>query len=185
MKAQVVYESMFGNTMMVAEAVADAIARHGQVELIEVGKASPPPQDLDLLVLGGPTHAFGLSRPGTRQDAKRQASGGVISERIGLREWIATLADGRLCVPAATFDTKAAQPKWLPGSAARSAAKQLRRLHIPILVSPESFYVEGTLGPLVDGELARAGHWGDWIARLVTHGTSMDATQEPVGAHRD
>lgn len=184
MKAQIVYESMFGNTMMVAEAIADGIARHGHVDVFEVGKAGAPPQDLDLLVLGGPTHAFGLSRPSTRQDANRQASGGVISERIGLREWIATLAEARLCVPAATFDTKVAQPGWLPGSAAGSAAKRLRRLHIPILVLPESFYVEGTPGPLVDGELTRARHWGDWIARLVTHRESTDATQQPVGAGR-
>jgi len=185
MKAQVVYESMFGNTMMVAEAVADGVARQGHVEVIEVGKAGAPPQDLDLLVLGGPTHAFGLSRPSTRQDANRQASAGVISGRIGLREWIATLAGAGLCVPVATFDTKVIRPKWLPGSAARSAAKQLRRLHIPILVLPESFYVEGTLGPLVEGELTRARHWGDWIARLVTHGASTDVTPDPVGARRN
>ena len=112
------------------------------------------------------------------------ASRGVISEHIGLGEWIATLADSGLRGPVATFDTKANQPKWLPGSAARSAAKRLRRLHIPILVLPESFYVEGALGPLVDGELARARIWGDWIARLVAHGGPAGAAQQPVGAGR-
>jgi hypothetical protein len=179
MKAMVVYESMFGNTRLVAQAVADGIARHGRVEVIEVGKAGSPPPDLDLLVLGGPTHAFGLSRPGTRQDAARQVSRAVVSDRIGLREWIA-LAETRLRTPVAVFDTKVAQPRWLPGSAARSAAKRLRRLDTPILVPPESFYVTGALGPLVDGELARARHWGDWVARLVAH----DETSEPAAALR-
>jgi hypothetical protein len=169
-KGQIVYESMFGNTMMIAEAIAEGIARHGCVEVIEVGQAGVPAHDLDLLVLGAPTHAFGLSRPATRQNASRQAPLGVISEDVGLREWIATLADAQLRTAIATFDTKVARPGWLPGSAASGAAKRLRRMHLPVLVRPETFYVEGAQGPLVEGELVRARQWGDWIARLVTTG---------------
>jgi flavodoxin len=67
MHAIVVYESMFGNTQRVAEAVAAGIAAHMTVELIEVGAAPTQiGEDVGLLVVGGPTHAFGLSRQSTR-----------------------------------------------------------------------------------------------------------------------
>jgi hypothetical protein len=74
MRAVVVFESMFGNTKAIAEAVADALSTVLPVELVEVGTASEVvPRDVALLVVGGPTHAFGMSRPDTRRTAVRQA----------------------------------------------------------------------------------------------------------------
>src|SRR5690606_14826892 len=71
MRALVAFESMFGNTGLIAEAIADGLARHGEVETAEVGTAPVLlPAEVDLLVVGGPTHAFGMSRPGTRSSAK-------------------------------------------------------------------------------------------------------------------
>ncbi len=167
MRAQVVYESMFGNTMLIAEAIAEGLARHAQVDLVEVGKAGLPPQDVDLLVIGGPTHAFGLSRPNTRKSAEQQTPRAVISGKTGIREWIATLGKSGIRVPTVTFDTKLATPKWLTGSASRSAAKLLKSNGIAVELPSASFYVNGTLGPLDDGELTRARHWGDWVGRQV------------------
>jgi hypothetical protein len=86
-------------------------------------------------------------------------------------------AGSGLRMPVAIFDTKLATPRWLPGSAGRRAAKLLKRLGIAVEVAPESFYVRTSLGPLIDGELARARQWGDWVARLAVR----DA--RAVGAH--
>ena len=59
--ALVVVESSFGNTRAVAEAIRDGIATHTPAGLVEVGDApSRLPEAVDLLVVGGPTQAFGM-----------------------------------------------------------------------------------------------------------------------------
>ena len=68
-KAWVVYESIFGTTRWVATSVAEELGTSMEVELHEVSQVGPLPPDLDLLVVGAPTHAFGLSRASTREDA--------------------------------------------------------------------------------------------------------------------
>ncbi|MEE6271791.1 flavodoxin family protein [Georgenia wangjunii] len=165
MSALVVYESMWGNTRAVAEAVADGLRRAGEVGVVEVGAAPPLESvDVDLLVVGAPTHAFGLSRPTTRTDAATRAGGTVISAGRGVREWIAGARAAGQRV--ATFDTHVSRPN-LPGSAGRSAAKMLRSRGCSVMVEPESFYVGGYDGPLLPGELERARAWGDGLANLA------------------
>ena len=97
MKALVVYESMFGNTEAVARAVAEGLSGAGQpveVDLREVAQApSPVTGPVDLIVVGGPTHAFSLSRPSTRADAVKQGAPTRATEQ-GLREWLSRLAQG-------------------------------------------------------------------------------------------
>jgi flavodoxin-like protein len=161
----VVYESMFGNTRDIAKAVAEGLADAGTVDLVEVGAAPIPlPDDVDLLVVGAPTHAFGLSRPATRKSAADQAVGEVVSTGIGLREWLDELTPGTAAVSA--FDTRV-KVALMPGSAARRALGRLRKLGFPMLLRSESFYVQGTPGPLKDGEIARARRWGAKLA--ATH----------------
>ena len=165
MKALVVFESMWGNTEQVARAVAEGLAGACEVDVLDV--AAQVPSDLggvDLLVVGGPTHAFSLSRPATRQDAvDRGAPGG--HEGRGIREWIAELPVGDVAV--ATFDTRVDKVRHLPGSAARKAAKEVRRHHLGRVVGSESFYVADTAGPLLDGELERARSWADGLLESV------------------
>ena len=70
MKAVVVYESMFGNTRQIAEAIAAGLAESADVAAVEVSEATAEAAEAaDLLVAGGPTHAFSMSRPSTRSDA--------------------------------------------------------------------------------------------------------------------
>ena len=160
-RALVVFESMFGNTQEIADAVAEGLSSSLPTVILEVGTAPAVlPDDVDLLLVGGPTHAFGLSRPGTREDASRQAGGRVVSEGIGLREWLAALARTSGDVAVATFDTRIAKPR-VPGSAARAAEKRLRKLGFRVVAASESFYVTGTAGPLVEGETERARAWAE------------------------
>ena len=167
MAALVVFESMFGNTQQIADAVAEGLAEHLSVEQVEVGAAPTViGHDVELLVIGGPSHAFGLSRSGTRQSAAQQAEDGLVSTGIGLREWLGTLPKGSSDVAVAAFDTRISKPR-LPGSAAAAAEKRLRRLGFRVLARSQSFFVEGTTGPLVHGERERARRWGEELAVLV------------------
>jgi hypothetical protein len=167
MRARVVYESMFGNTQVVAQAVAEGLAKSLAVDLEEVGTAATDiSADIDLLVVGGPTHALGMSRERTRESAAEQAARGIVSAGEGLREWLGALTGGSRAVAAATFDTRIDKPR-MPGSAAHGAEKRLRRLGFRVLVPAASFYVTGTSGPLVDGERERARHWGEVLGSTM------------------
>jgi hypothetical protein len=162
-KALVVCESMFGNTHQVAEAVVEGLRTAIDASLVDVGDAPLTiPEDIDLVVVGGPTHAFGMSRPSTRQSAAEQGADRAAAEHSGIREWVAGVV-GHDGLPTAAFDTKVAKPH-LPGSAAKAAERKLRRRGFSQLVDPETFYVTGTTGDLLDGELDRARAWGATLA---------------------
>ena len=62
MSVLVVFESMWGNSRLVAAATAEGLGK--DVPVVSVAEAPVPlPSDVDTLVLGGPTHAFSMSRP--------------------------------------------------------------------------------------------------------------------------
>ncbi|HEU4354538.1 MAG TPA: flavodoxin domain-containing protein, partial [Actinomycetota bacterium] len=110
MRALVIYESMFGNTAEMGEAVAAALARHGiEVESGPISRFDAAAlTGADLLVVGGPTHAHGMSSKGTRKAAvedKRYPSDREADAGPGIREWLSDLpaGSGRL---AASFDTR-------------------------------------------------------------------------------
>jgi hypothetical protein len=157
MSALVVVESMWGNTRAVGDAVGRGLGEDAAV--VDVTDApSTLPQDVDLLVVGGPTHAFSMSRSKTRHDAVERGAH-ENPEDAGIREWLAQLAPSG-SVDVATFDTRVEKVRRLPGSAAKAAAKEIRRHHLGHLVATESFYVDDMQGPLRDGELERAEMWG-------------------------
>lgn len=182
--ALVVFESMFGNTQQIAEAVVKGLSSHIPTAILEVGTAPDVlTDDVELLVVGGPTHAFGMSRPRTREDATRQAGGHVVSERNGLREWLTSLERRTGNVAAAAFDTRIDKPR-VPGSAARGAEKRLEKLGFRITAPSESFYVTGVAGPLVEGETERAHRWGQELSEVCAgsiEGQDPRRTSEDVG----
>jgi flavodoxin len=167
-RAVVVFESMFGNTLAIANAIAVGLSDHVPVDVIEVGKiGSSLPEDVELLVVGGPTQAFGMSRKSTREGAEKKAPGGVVSKGPGIREWLDALQSPGGNVAAAAFDTRFTKPTWLTGSAARGAERRLRRLGLRVVAPAESFFVSGTTGPLIEGERERARSWGETLASAV------------------
>ncbi|MGJ9404819.1 flavodoxin family protein [Nesterenkonia aurantiaca] len=163
MDAVIVYESAWGNTKIIAEAVAEGLVSAIDVGMILDVSFAPPADTItaDLLVLGAPTHAFGLSRPQTREEAARR--GGHPGD-TGIREWIG--AAGDLHLPVAVFDTHVRHPN-LPGAASKKAAKLLRSHGASLLAKPESFYVEGYEGPVLPGEIDRARRWGAELAQRL------------------
>jgi Flavodoxin len=165
MKSLVVYESWFGNTERIARIVADALAVAGEVEVVSVDDELPPLDEVDLLVVGAPTHVHGLSNRTSRKGALEQ-QGRDAAIGIGVRGWIEALPPSggpRVAV----FDTRAHRPVLLVGSAAQGIAKRLRRRGYTLATEPESFFIEGTPGPLEEGELERAAKWGSSLASEV------------------
>lgn len=170
MRAIVIFESMFGNTQEVARAIADGLA--GQfpadaVEVVEVGSAPTMVAQDDLVVVGGPTHAFSMSRESTRQDAATKRTDPLVSQGDGVRDWLArvNVAPGGH-PPAAAFDTKVVRPR-LPGSAAKAIERRLRKRGFSIVQPATTFHVHGMEGPLDDGEIEKARAFGARLAAAV------------------
>jgi hypothetical protein len=168
MRALVVYESMFGNTRNVALAIAEGIAPTMPVETLEIGAAPTTlPPDVVLLVVGGPTHAHGMTTARSRANAAARTDDPLVSSGPGLREYLTTLRADRLVV-AAAFDTRIKGPVLFTGSAATSATKQLQKVRFKRVEAPRSFVLDGATGPLVDRmskeTLGEARAWGAELA---------------------
>ena len=144
MKTMVVYGSRSGNTKLVAEGIAQAMARFGPVTLQRAEDARYEP-DTELLIVGGPTEGHGLTPP--------------------LREFLDRV-DGLAGVHAAAFDTRLRWPLWLSGSAAKQIAVGLREAGARLVAAPESFLV--TMEPkLCPGEIERAERWATALEAKV------------------
>lgn len=176
MRALVVYESVYGNTRAVAEAIAQGL---GGARARPVSEVSPEElAQCDLLVVGGPTHMHGMTTRRSRElaaEVAREEGGVDVDEHAdsepGLRAWLHMLGDGE-GRPAAAFDTRLdSSPLWT-GRASHGIRTRLRRRGYALLES-ESFLVSQSEGPLAPGELARARSWGaELTARAAGHPSS-------------
>ena len=172
MKAVVVYESMYGNTHLVADAIA-----HGLMDVAEVVTVVPveraTPELLagaDFVAVGGPTHVHGMSRTSTRKAAVAALEK---SEELvldpdapgpGLRDWFDSLP--QFSVRAAAFDTRAEAPAALTGRASKGIARKLRKHGFALVAPPESFLVT-KVNTLVGGEEARAEIWAAHLGTML------------------
>lgn len=152
MHAVVVVESCFGNTLKVAGAIVEGLRASG-VE-VETFAADSAPRRLsaDLVLVGAPTHNMGLPTSATRSQA---VSKGAAASATGVREWIEHIEalDGRVVAFSTTTGGLFA------GSASKAIVKTLKRRNIRAERGTD-FTVNGTPGPLADGELDRAREWG-------------------------
>jgi hypothetical protein len=170
MKALIIYESMYGNTRAVAEAVATGLRTGFDTEVRPVAEVTP--EDLaeaDYVVVGGPTHVHGMSRPSTRKEAAKAAQDPKAELTLepgaqgpGLREWFKGAATGA-GKSAAAFDTRLSAPPLFTGRASSGIVKRLRRLGFEPIAEPVSFLVDKK-NRLLDGELERAEAWGKQLA---------------------
>lgn len=179
MNAIVIYESVYGNTRDVAEAIAAGLRT---VPVLSVNEAQDYAGDPDLIVVGGPTHIHGVATDRSRRVAVESAHAPVqpgASERPGLRDWLHDLkhVDGRR---AAAFDTRARGNKLFTGAASRGIARRLAH-HGYDVIDTASFLVADTEGPLLEGELDRARAWGAKLGDTMaqTGGSSSSSPGSP------
>ncbi len=157
MRIVVVYESMYGNTHVVADAIGRGLGSADTVTVVPVAEAGPERlDDADLVVVGGPTHMFGMSRPGSQRmaaEAAQKPGSGVALDPAatgrGLREWFDAL--GPTDAQAAAFDTRFRRPALLTGRASKPIARRLRTHGFDLVAKPESFFVT-TDNQLLPGE---------------------------------
>jgi flavodoxin len=141
MNTFVVYDSQFGNTKRIAQAIANTLRAFGQTRAICVDSTQAVDfQGVDLLILGCPTQGW---RP-----------------TPAMQSFLVDVSPKSLSgLAVACFDTRFRWPLWIAGSAAQRMVRQLRTMGVEPLVLPESFFVKGKQGPLVDGEMERAVQW--------------------------
>ena len=145
MKTLVVYDSVYGNTKTVAQAIGDSLP--GEVEVIHVKEANTSGlAAYDLLVAGAPTH-------GAKPSPDMQA----FLDQIGARA-----LEG---VNVAAFDTRmTVKLITMFGTAAPKIAKALVEKGGTQVGKPIGIYVKGGEGPLKDGEIERAAAWAKGLA---------------------
>ncbi|HNT77014.1 MAG TPA: hypothetical protein PKH77_18545 [Anaerolineae bacterium] len=147
MKALVVYDSVFGNTEKVAQAIGTALG----AQTLRVGDVKPEHlTGLDTLIVGSPTQAFQPLKP--------------------VKTWLNAMPAGTLKgVKVAAFDTRMDVKEVnnavltvfakIFGYAAEPIAARLVKKGGTQAMPPVGLFVNGKEGPLKDGELARAAAW--------------------------
>jgi hypothetical protein len=173
MRALVVYESMYGNTHAVAIGIAASLRASHDVTVVPVTRATRELVDAaDLLVVGGPTHAHGLSTGTSRrsalQAARQQGTALTVdpdADGPGLRGWLAGLGAARGL--AVAFDTRMAGSPLLTGQASRGIARHLKRHGYRMVAAPESFLVTRR-NALLPGESEHAASWGAMIGAAAS-----------------
>lgn len=143
MKGLVIYDSKYGNTEKVAQAIYEVLDKGEGVRLSKVDQATPQAiPKTDLLIIGGPTHAWRPSKP--------------------IRAFLKELKSQDLSgVQAAAFDTGFSSR--FSGSAAKKIEKKLKRAGCIIIAPATRFLVKDTEGPLEKGELDKAREWAKKI----------------------
>jgi flavodoxin len=157
MKAMVVYDSMYGNTGRIAEAIGKALGPQEEVEIVRAGEVRPEQlAGVTLLIVGSPTQRFSPTGA-TTQFLKGISKNGLEGVKV------------------AAFDTRFAESAIekirilaffvsIFGYAAEPIANRLQKKGGELAVPAEGFYVGDTEGPLLEGELERA---ADWARQIV------------------
>ncbi|MEX1308137.1 MAG: flavodoxin family protein [Eubacteriales bacterium] len=152
MKIVVLYDSVFGNTKKVAEAMADALKAKGAVTVSAADLKTEDIADADALVVGSPTRAFNPTPVMT----------GVLKSLPNLAGKKALVFDTRS--DKVDLDSKMFNffEKFF-GYAAAKMARVLKRKGAAVVAEPMGFFVAGVEGPMKDGEIERATEWAKAI----------------------
>jgi len=153
MKALIVYDSVHGNTRIVAQNIGDAIP--GEVNVLHASQVNASElRTFDLLIVGAPTHG------GRPTEAIQD-----FLEKVQARALKGTNV--------AAFDTRLTA-KWVRifGYAAPRIAASLKEKGGTLVGSPGDFFVKGTKGPLIEGEVERAAAWAKGIVESMTSPTT-------------
>lgn len=155
MKAVIVYDSYFGNTEKVAQAVAGVLAKKAEVSLIRANVFQPEQLNgVDLFVLGSPTRAFSPSdaTKALLKTLERNSLRGIKAAAFDTRVDVQKIDNKFLSFMAKTF-----------GFAYPTMQNRLKRTGVEIAVEGKGFIVLDSEGPLQDGELEKAAAWAETL----------------------
>jgi len=156
MKALVVYDSVYGNTKAIAEAIGVALDPGYKVEVLHLNEAgSGWWQGLSVLVVGSPTQIATLTKD-MNKFLKQIPGRGLAGVKVAAFDTRLTIEE---------IEEHPVLPTFVKifGYAAKPVARRLKRKGGEVVVAPEGFLVVGNEGPLVEGELERAAAWGRQI----------------------
>ncbi|MFW2513386.1 flavodoxin family protein [Demequina sp. SO4-13] len=181
MDTVVVYESLWGNTAAIAQAIARGLG-NGAVALTTDRATPSVVERARLIVVGSPVHAMNLPTDASRASATAKVYGrpGLHADvsHPSIREWLDNVPPGeRYC---AAFETGIRGP--LGHGAARAVIGRLTDLGCVPLDEPHTFtvaLVTGSAEPgalLLGGQEEKAMHWGEHLAAAL-------AAQGPEGVH--
>jgi hypothetical protein len=175
MHTLVLFESMYGNTHAIAKAIGEGARSSGEATVIPAHESTT---DLigwaDLVIVGGPTHARGMSTEASRRSAMAAAAApdgwsdvalDAYAAGLGVREWLDGVDDAQ-GKPAVAYDTRVFGPSVFTGRAASAIDKGLRAHGFRVVAKAESFAID-THQRLRYGEVDRARKWGARIAASI------------------
>ncbi len=137
LKTLVVFDSIYGNTKKIAEAIANELGKDVKAILVADFNAGEL-KGGGLLVVGSPIIGW---KP---------------SEKMGA--FLAGLAKDQLKgYRAIAFDTRVKM--FIHGDAAGKISQALKNAGAEIIGKPQAFYVQGKEGPLFEGEIEKAKAW--------------------------
>jgi hypothetical protein len=165
MKTIVVYESFWGNTAAIARAIAEGAG----APALTTSEATPDVvTGSDILIVGAPVLGFTLPSERMRESlvsGQPKAPAPADISHPSMRSWLASVPKGN--GRAAAFETRI---WWSPGGSVTAILRVLRTAGYRPIGRGEKFIVEGTYGPLRDGELERARRWGEELVRTAVDG---------------
>ncbi|MFW9905235.1 MAG: flavodoxin family protein [Candidatus Thorarchaeota archaeon] len=148
MEGLIIYDSVYGNTEQIAQAIGNALSSQMDVEVIRINDMNTIKlTGLKLLIIGSPTH--GGSATEAVQDFLKHLSESTIQD-----------------INVAAFDTRlTTRLVKIFGYASGKIANSLKKKGGILIASPEPFFVQGRKGPLKEGELERAARWANDLVK--------------------
>jgi flavodoxin len=160
MKAIVVYESHWGNTAAIAQAIAEGLGPGAQA-LTTSQAVSQAISGADLIVAGAPVLGFSLPTEAMIESLSKEAVKPDLSNP-SMRDWLDGLPKGN--GRSAAFETRI---WWSPGGATKAIQRVLEEAGYPAIADAQRFIVKDRYGPLKEGELERAKQWGAELAQAM------------------
>jgi flavodoxin I len=157
MKVLIIYDSFFGNTEKIARSIGDAIGSKKDVGVYRVSNVKLEQlRGVEFLIVGSPTRAF-RPTPAIKAFVKSIPKKSLVGVKV------------------AAFDTRTSMNDEVPailrffagvfGYASKPIAGKLEKKGGELVLPPEGFFVKGTEGPLLEGELQRAADWAKKIKK--------------------
>jgi flavodoxin len=163
MEALVVYDSFFGNTERIAQAIGNALGRQENVGIVRVADVRPEQlTGLKLLIVGSPTRAFRPS-PAIKKFLKSIPKNGLKGVKVAAFDTRVTDEE----IDSAVFILRILVNIF--GYVARPISDRLVKKGGQLIAPPEGFFVQGMEGPLKEGELERASDWAKQIMAKFEH----------------